>query len=217
MNANCSILIVDDEEIVRDSLAGWLEADGYQVETAVDGLAALRQMGQRAYAILLVDLKMPGMDGLQLLMEARSRQPNAVVILMTAYGTVETAVQAMKHGAHDYLMKPIEPEELSRIVSRLTVDLSRRPPASRVSHGTRADGVPASPPTSASSPAQVPLPRTDAGAGDATGSLRENERRHIAISLRRHGWNISRTARALGIDRVTLYNKIKRYEIREGE
>jgi DNA-binding NtrC family response regulator len=115
-----SILVVDDEEIVRESLAGWLQEDGYQVDTAADGPAALGKLGQRAYAVLLVDLKMPGMDGLEVLARARALQPDASVIIMTAYATVDTAVRAMKQGAHDYLVKPFEPEELSVMVKKIT-------------------------------------------------------------------------------------------------
>lgn len=120
MKAKGSILVVDDEEIVRDSLASWLEEDGYHVDTAPDGPAALTKLAQHAYAVLLVDLKMPGMDGLEVLAHARSLQPDVPLIIMTAYATVDTAVQAMKQGAYDYLVKPFEPEELSLMVGKLT-------------------------------------------------------------------------------------------------
>jgi len=120
MKPKASVLVVDDEEIVRDSLASWLEEDGYRVDTAPDGPSALAKLAERAYAILLVDLKMPGMDGLEVLTKARPMQPDAAVIIMTAYATVDTAVQAMKQGAYDYLVKPFEPEELSLMVGKLT-------------------------------------------------------------------------------------------------
>jgi DNA-binding NtrC family response regulator len=126
MKSKESILVVDDEEIVRESLAGWLEEDGYQVEVAADGPAAVAKLGQRAYAVLLVDLKMPGMDGLEVLTQARAVQPDASVIIMTAYATVDTAVRAMKQGAHDYLVKPFEPEELSAMVKKITQQQSLR-------------------------------------------------------------------------------------------
>jgi len=115
-----SILVVDDEEIVRDSLASWLEEDGYHVDAAPDGPTALAKLAQQPYNILLVDLKMPGMDGLQVLAQAKSLQPDTPVIIITAYATVDTAVQAMKQGAYDYLVKPFEPEELSLLVGKLT-------------------------------------------------------------------------------------------------
>jgi two-component system, NtrC family, response regulator AtoC len=119
MKETCSILVVDDEEIVRESLAQWLGEDGYRVNTAPDGRTALGKLAESSYAIMLVDLKMPGMDGLQLLREAKKSRPDLVVILMTAYATVDTAVQAMKQGAQDYLLKPFDPEGLSRMVERL--------------------------------------------------------------------------------------------------
>jgi DNA-binding NtrC family response regulator len=210
MTGKGSILIVDDEEIVRDSLASWLRADGYQVETASDGPTALRALEHTVFSVMLVDLKMPGMDGLQVLSEARQKQPHAAVILMTAYATVETAVQAMKHGAYDYLMKPIDPEALSEIVlplaeRRALPQEETREPANVFD------------PAVASLADDLVLPPNDNATKDSGGSLREMERRHVANCLQQHGWNISRTARALGIDRVTLYNKIKRYRIREGQ
>jgi DNA-binding NtrC family response regulator len=115
-----SILVVDDEEIVRDSLASWLQEDGYRVDTAPDGPTALAKLAQQPYDILLVDLKMPGMDGMQVLAQAKSLQPDAPLIIMTAYATVDTAVQAMKQGAYDYLVKPFEAEELSLLIGKLT-------------------------------------------------------------------------------------------------
>ena len=120
MKAKGPILVVDDEEIVRDSLASWLEEDGYHVDTVPDGPTALTKLAQHAYAVLLVDLKMPGMDGLEVLGQARSLQPDVPMIIMTAHATVGTAVQAMKQGAYDYLVKPFEPEELSLMVGKLT-------------------------------------------------------------------------------------------------
>jgi DNA-binding NtrC family response regulator len=118
-NEKTRILVVDDEEIVRESLSGWLLEDGYTVLTAPDGPAAVERLGAEPWSALLVDLKMPGMDGLQVLEEARKRQPDAAVVIMTAYATVDTAVSAMKLGAYDYLVKPFDPEELSLMMQKI--------------------------------------------------------------------------------------------------
>ena len=113
------VLVVDDEEIVRESLTDWLAEEGCAVEAVPDGASALRRIGEEAWPVMLVDLKMPGIDGLQVLAEARRLQPDAAIVIMTAYASVDTAVQAMKMGAYDYLVKPFEPEELSHMVRRI--------------------------------------------------------------------------------------------------
>ncbi|HLA77495.1 MAG TPA: sigma-54 dependent transcriptional regulator [Vicinamibacteria bacterium] len=113
------ILVVDDEEIVRESLSGWLQKDGYTLAVAPDGPAALAEARRAPWSILLVDLKMPGMDGLTVLEEVKKLQPEAAVVIMTAYATIDTAVTAMKNGAYDYLVKPFDPEELSHLIRRI--------------------------------------------------------------------------------------------------
>ena len=124
-NERTRILVVDDEEIVRESLGGWLEKDGYTVGVLPDGPSAIAKLKGERWSIMIVDLKMPGMDGLQVLEEAKRLHPDLAVVIMTAYATVDTAVAAMKAGAYDYLVKPFDPEELSimmqKIVSQQTL------------------------------------------------------------------------------------------------
>jgi len=121
------ILVVDDEEIVRESLTGWLRKDGYTVAAAPDGPTALAMLrGEEAWSVILLDLKMTPMDGLQVLEEARKIRPEAAAVIMTAYATVDTAVRAMKLGAYDYLMKPFDPEELSLMVEKIVAQQSLR-------------------------------------------------------------------------------------------
>jgi len=118
-NESTRILVVDDEEIVRESLGGWLEKDGYFVAKAPDGASALGMLEAEPWSILIVDLKMPGLDGMQVLERAKKRTPDLAVVMMTAYATVDTAVGAMKLGAYDYLVKPFDPEELSLMMQKI--------------------------------------------------------------------------------------------------
>jgi len=114
-----NLLVVDDELIIRESLAGWLQRDGYQVETAESGVQALKKAEAQHYDIMLVDVKMPEMDGLTLLKHLKERDPATAVVMMTAYGSIEDAVEAIKQGAFDYLLKPFDLEELSLTIDRL--------------------------------------------------------------------------------------------------
>jgi DNA-binding NtrC family response regulator len=114
------LLIVDDERVVRDSLSGWLREDGHDCRTASSGEDALELVGAEPFDLCVVDLKMPrGMDGLETMHRLRALRPDTDVVIITAYATVDTAVQAMKDGAADYLVKPFEPEELSAVVERI--------------------------------------------------------------------------------------------------
>jgi heterodisulfide reductase subunit A len=113
------ILVVDDEAIVRQSLQSWLEDEGYAVDSAASGPAALEALEKAEYQLMLSDIKMAGMDGVELLRQARALRPDLAVVLMTAYATVETAVAAMKIGALDYLVKPFDPDTLVPMVTRV--------------------------------------------------------------------------------------------------
>ena len=110
------ILIVDDELSVRSSLEEWFKEDGFQVHTAEDGQAALRAMDKGPFDIVLLDLKMPGMDGIAVQKRVREIDPAATIIILTAYASVETAVEALKLGAYDYVTKPVDPDDLSNLV-----------------------------------------------------------------------------------------------------
>ncbi len=116
MAQQVSILIVDDEESVRDSLYNWFIDDGYDVDCAEDGKAALNKLESRDFDIVLADIKMPGIDGMELhkRVKALSREP--VFIIMTAFASVDTAVQALKNGAYDYVTKPFDPDDLSHLI-----------------------------------------------------------------------------------------------------
>lgn len=110
------ILVVDDEKNIRLMLTQALAADDTQIDTAVNGEEALGKFEQVAYDLVLLDLRLPGMDGMDVLREMQNRYPKLPVILLTAHGTVENAVEAMKSGAVNYLQKPFSPRELREAV-----------------------------------------------------------------------------------------------------
>jgi DNA-binding NtrC family response regulator len=112
------ILVVDDEANARTALAELLRDEGYVVETAGDGFKALGKVSEFEPDIVLTDLKMPGMDGLELLRKLRAESEERVVVVMTAFGAIESAVSAMKEGAADYLAKPINVTELTLVLKR---------------------------------------------------------------------------------------------------
>ncbi len=113
------ILVVDDDENLRWVLETQLQDMGYAVSTAADGQAALAAIGQESPALVLTDLKMPGMSGLELLDKIHADYPEMPVVIVTAFGTIQSAVQAMRAGAYDYLTKPIDYEELGLVVGRV--------------------------------------------------------------------------------------------------
>jgi len=113
-----SILIVDDEPIVVQSLGDWFRQDGHKVDTAQNSREALGLVGEKDYDLAFLDIKMPGVDGLELQQRLAAAKPDLTVIIMTAYASVDTAVKALKAGAYDYIAKPFDPEELSLLVRR---------------------------------------------------------------------------------------------------
>jgi len=115
-NPGVSILIVDDEFSVRDSLYNWFKTEGYRADTAENGMEALKKLQESLWDIVLLDIKMPGMDGMELQKHIKKIDSTIVVIIITAYATVDTAVEAMKEGAYDYLSKPVDPDKLSILI-----------------------------------------------------------------------------------------------------
>lgn len=124
MSKQISLLIVDDEESVRDSLYNWFIEDGYEVECAEDAKNALAMLEKKEYDIILTDIKMPGMDGMEMHRRIRELNKKSVVIIMTAFATVDTAVQALKDGAFDYVTKPFDPDELTNLIKNAAKQIS---------------------------------------------------------------------------------------------
>jgi DNA-binding NtrC family response regulator len=116
MNIKERIMIVDDEKIVRESLYHWFMDEGYDVDTSENAEVALKKFDKDKYDLILLDMKMPGMSGLDLLPKLKQIDDDCFVILITAYASVPSAIQALKEGAFDYITKPVDPEELNHIV-----------------------------------------------------------------------------------------------------
>ncbi|MDD2305715.1 MAG: sigma-54 dependent transcriptional regulator [Prolixibacteraceae bacterium] len=124
MAKKISILIVDDEESVRDSLYNWFLEDGFRVECAENAKRALTILESDQFDIILADIKMPGMDGLEMLRRIKSIKPDSIVIVMTAFATVDTAVKALKDGAYDYVTKPFDPDDLTHLIRNATKQIA---------------------------------------------------------------------------------------------
>ncbi len=122
--ANTQILVADDEKSIRLTVSQALASQGYEVATATDGTMALEKIKSLSVDLLLLDINMPGMDGIEVLKKATTQQPSLKVVMISAHGSVDNAVEAMKLGAVDYLQKPFTPSELRELVQRV---LNREP------------------------------------------------------------------------------------------
>ena len=119
MRKRIKILVVDDEDIIRESLRDWLENAGYKVVIAGSGEEALPIIKQKKIKIMLADLVMPGIDGIELMKEARKIVPTISTVIITAYGSIQTAISAIKEGAYDYIEKPFCPEKVELLIKNL--------------------------------------------------------------------------------------------------
>jgi DNA-binding NtrC family response regulator len=211
MTTRARLLVVDDEESMRYFLTRSLRRERYEVEAAASGEEALELAAAREFDLALLDLRLPGMDGMQLLAALKALAPTIRVIVMTGYGTVDRALLAMRKGAADFLPKPLK---LAEILAKVEEALGKRLPAA----APPADPAPArtAPPRpltaflleaagerAAESPAE--------GAGDL--SLREATRLfetlYFAELLERTGGNVSVAARIAGISRPSLHRRIR--------
>jgi len=122
MEASCGkepVLIVDDEKNIRLTLTQALEAMELDTDTAVNGEEALAKLADKPFGLILLDLRMPGMDGMEVLRRVRQTRPDIKVIIITAYGSIESAVEAMKLGAVDFIQKPFAPKEIRGLVTKV--------------------------------------------------------------------------------------------------
>ncbi len=119
MTGRFKVLVVDDEMIVRESLVAWFNKSGYEVDGADGGRMALKMVDEKDYDFIFLDIKMPDLNGFEVLDHIKANSPGSMVVMITAYGSIETAVDAMKRGAADYLMKPFDPGDLVCQLERL--------------------------------------------------------------------------------------------------
>jgi DNA-binding NtrC family response regulator len=207
------VLIVEDDDEIRAALHDALDDLGYEALEEPDAERALVTLGRTYFDALLVDVRMPGMGGIALCRHLASDGPRVPVIVMTAFGDVDTAVEALRAGAFDFITKPISIPDVARVIER---GIAENPRSFSMARLKEPAPEPTPPGDGAAEPAQVgavaagPAP---GGAEPTTGeaaSLEEVERRHIEVVLRAVGWNKARAARELGIDRSTLYRKLIR-------
>ena len=118
MSTHGKLLIVDDELSVRDSLGKWFREEGYEVGTAENANEALTRLAEQRWDAALVDIKMHGTDGIELQRRMHEVDPELIVIIMTGYASVETAVTALKNGAYDYVTKPLDPDEIAHLMEK---------------------------------------------------------------------------------------------------
>ncbi len=120
------ILVVDDELVIRESLSGWLKRDGYMVDTLESGEQAVEALKTKSFDVILLDIQMDGISGMEVLDHVQEEYPDIDVIMITAFGSVPSAVQAMKSHAFDYLLKPFDPDELGVLINKLMHHRARK-------------------------------------------------------------------------------------------
>ena len=114
--SDIAILIVDDEASIRNALSQWFELDGYRVSTAEDANSALRKLQEGPWDIVMLDIKMPGIDGLELQRRIKKIDNSIITIIMTAFASVDTSIQGLNEGAFDYIVKPVDPDDMSHLI-----------------------------------------------------------------------------------------------------
>jgi DNA-binding NtrC family response regulator len=180
------LLIVDDKRTMLDLLQRILSQQ-HTVDTAHDGAQALGLIAQQVYDVVLTDVRMPGADGLQILKAAKDRSSTTEVIVMTAFASIDSAVQAMRLGAYDYLQKPFDPDDVVLIVARALERKLRQPGEAPPSLSYR----------------------------DAVNQARDNvSREYLAVLLRAFDGNVTRAAQHARLERESLHRLLKKYGLR---
>jgi DNA-binding NtrC family response regulator len=191
------VLLVEDDEETRRALCETLEDLGFRVEACSDGPGGLTQVSVKDFDLVLTDIRMPKMDGIELCQRLHGERPQLPVVVMTAYGDLQSALAALRAGAFDFISKPFSTEQLLAALERGLTSAGESSIVVRLATTPEADG--AAGPEDAP---EQPYP-----------SLETIERRHIRLVLEALAWNKAEAARILGIDRATLYRKLRRYGI----
>jgi DNA-binding NtrC family response regulator len=192
------VLVVDDEVQVCRSCEKILTREGYEVASVADGRQALERLESEPFDLVITDLRMAEMGGIELLESLRLRFPAVVPVVMTGYASVSSAVETMKVGAFDYLPKPFTPAEMTAVVSKAWA---------------RRQALRKAP------PAEVPAPRTNSEFLSLKKQLRDQaigelEREFVISALQRNGWNVTRAAADVGIQRQNFQALMRRHDIR---
>lgn len=195
------ILIVDDNENMR-RLLGDILAPKHDVVLAGDGAAARAHLEESEFDVVLTDVRMPGLDGFELAKLLKERWPATEIVVMTAYASIPSAVEAMRRGAYDYVQKPFDPDDVSLVISRA---LERR--RERVSARAAASGA-------------TQLSEEDLAAlsyREALASARDRgSREYLGALLKAFGGNVSRAAERAGLERESLHRLLRRHGIQAG-
>jgi DNA-binding NtrC family response regulator len=197
-----TVLLADDEDTLRDNLAQVLSEEGFRVIPCRDGTQAIKALRQAHVDAIVTDLRMPGVTGMDLILQARKLAPQAAIIVLTAFGQVETAVEAMKNGVSEYICKPLILDEVvfkvKRALAREEIEQENELLRKRVDHASEEEFVPSC----------ASLPELGCQPADLRTTLQACERFHITSVLARTAGNKLEAARILGIGMSSLYRKI---------
>ena len=223
------VLIIDDDPLIRAGCRKILERRGFTCTDAQDGARALECVRRASFDAALLDLKMPGLSGMETLKKLRDESPNTAVIIISGYASIDSAVETVKAGAFDYLPKPFTPEVLTSRVRRAVRAVREALEASLIQRELerkKLGNTEIAPPVSMrrigrvarlihGSAEKAPLPGVPTGADDSPGSIVQLEADAIRNALRHFRGNKTRAAENLGINRKTLREKMRKYGIAE--
>jgi DNA-binding NtrC family response regulator len=202
------LLVVEDKATMRELLERILSKQ-HQVDSASDGLGALAMIAVQSYEVILTDVRMPGADGFAVVRAAKAKDPATEVIVMTAFASIESAVEAMRQGAYDYLQKPFDPDDVVLVVARALerCRLHARAGAPAVGSGFLAPGPEAD--------IQMAGGPPTLSYRDVVNQARDNvSREYLSSLLRAFDGNVTRAAQQAGLERESLHRLLKRYQLR---